>query len=85
MRVVHISINDPFLDSAIARDKRYEEKVENVNPDDPHHRFMTGNARRYLESKLTGIHVKDLEVLEQAEYLMPDEDMLFDLGRIAFG
>ena len=84
--VMHIPANSSALDSAIARDKRWvHSQDENFEPTTPHDRFMSGNARRMLESKMTGVHVKDLETLEQAEYLLPTEDMMDDLARIAFG
>ena len=83
MNIVHISKDDPFLDMAISKDEKWI--AEHGDDGTLYSRKMSGNARRYIESKLTGVHTKDLEILEEAEYLLPSEDIMFELSRIAFG
>jgi len=69
--VTHISKNDPGLTAAISLDKANEKKGL--------YSVETNNTNRYIESKMTGIHQADLKTLEEADILLPTEEIMHKL------
>ena len=69
--VTHISKNDPGLAAAIGLDKANAKKGL--------YSVETGHANRYIESKMTGIHQADLKTLEEADILLPSEEIMAKL------
>ena len=74
--ITQISKDDTGLSMAIARDekhiKEHGEQTEGYGM-----RVHQGNARRYIESKMTGISVSALQHRDESEFLLPTEDSMY--------
>ena len=76
--ITHISKDDAGLSMAIARDnKNIDENNINMDENSYQSRVHGGNARRYMESKMTGISISALEHRDEQEFLLPTEDSLY--------
>lgn len=74
--ITKIDKNDAGLSMAVARDKKHKEKY-GEQTEGYSMRVHQGNARRYIESKMTGVSVSALQHRDEQEFMLPTEDSMY--------